>query len=480
MSPTRRVGFRPRLAVSLALLITGCRSGAGVSAVNAPVPETTTRLPRPQPEPDDGSQSAVSQVGFEADDPASIVLSRDALPGLSDELSLDDLVSEVLRRNPTMQAAAAAWQAAGQRYPQAVALDDPMFTAMLGPRGLASDAVDGAYMVGVSQKVPWKGKRRLRGQMALWDYTAAQWDSWDVQVQLTEATKLAYFDYYLVHRQLEVNAANAAIMDEFRSIAQSRYEANRVPQQDTLQADVEVAQLARRRIELEQNAQIAIARINTLLHRQPDMPLLPPPRELLVAGDVPPGETLRQAAIQQRPDLSAIAARIQTERTAVELACKEFYPDFELMARYDAFWQEQPLRPMLGVNVNIPLNHGRRHAAVNEAIFKLSKMQAEYAQQVDAVQRDVQSARAKLVESRTAVALYSERILPAAEANVESARAGYESGQVDFLRLVEARRQLNDLQEQKHEAVAEYHSRLAELERIVGGSAVAVGVASSN
>jgi len=66
------------------------------------------------------------------------------------------------------------------------------------------------------------------------------------------------------------------------------------------------------------------------------------------------------------------------------------------------------------------------------------------------------------------VRLYSEAILPAAEANVASANAGYEAGKIDFLRLVEAERQLIEVQEKYQDAVTEYHRRRAELERAVG------------
>lgn len=469
MFPIRTARVRLCLMVGTPLLAWSCRSPAPASVAVASAGNARVAT---SPERNAGHEvlSNVRQISHVAAPPAAPSAGFEPPTAGYQPLPLDALVAEVLTRNPTLQAAVAAWQAASQRYPQVVALDDPMFETMLAPAGLASDEVDGAFMVGVSQKIPWHGKRQLRGQIASWDYNAAKWDSRDVQLQLTEATKLAYFEYYLVHRQLEVNAANTAFMDQFQDIARARYETNQAPQQDVLQADVELAELSRREVELQQRYEVAVARINTLLHRQPDAPLTPPPSDLPVSDEVHSVDLLRQAAIQQRPDLAALASRIQSERSAVELACKEFYPDLELIARYDAFWQEQPLRPMIGFNVNIPLNHDKRRAAVNEALFRLSKMQAEYAQQVDAVQRDVQSTRAKLVESRKAVALYSQRILPAAEANVQSARAGYETGQVDFLRLIEARRQLNDLQEQMHEAVAEYHARLAELERTVGGN----------
>ncbi|WP_197453827.1 TolC family protein [Caulifigura coniformis] len=377
------------------------------------------------------------------------------------------MVSEVLRRNPTRQAAIAAWQATSQRYPQEIALDDPMFETIIGPRGLASDQVNGAYMVGVSQKLPWTGKRALRGESALWEQTAAQWDVADVELRLTEAAKLAFYEYYLATRKLEVRHDSEQRLKAYRETALSKYETAQVTQQDVLQTDVELAQLERRRIELQREQQIAAAKINTLLHRPPETALPPAPMRLDADRAVLSATALHQIAVRCRPDLTAMSARIQSERTAIELACKEFYPDFEVMARYDAFWQEKPLRPMVGMNVNIPLNQSRRHAAVNEATFRLNKMCAEYSAAVDATRNDVQATWEKLDASRQVVALYEQSILKTAESNIESAEAGYVAGTVDFLRLVEAQRQLIDLREQYHEAVTEYRSRLAELERLV-------------
>jgi outer membrane protein TolC len=148
---------------------------------------------------------------------------------------------------------------------------------------------------------------------------------------------------------------------------------------------------------------------------------------------------------------------------------REFYPDLEIMARYDAFWQEDPLRPMVGLNVDLPIRRDRRWAAVREAGFRLSQRQAEFAQQLDTINNEVYSGYARLEESRRALLLYQERLLPTAQRNVESARAGYVAGSLDFLRLVDAQRQLITLQEQRYETEAEFHRRAAELERVIGG-----------
>ncbi len=65
-------------------------------------------------------------------------------------------------------------------------------------------------------------------------------------------------------------------MRDLRATALTKYQANQVTQQDVLQADVELADLDRKRIELDRTQRIAIARINTLLRRQADAAL--PPR----------------------------------------------------------------------------------------------------------------------------------------------------------------------------------------------------------
>ena len=99
-------------------------------------------------------------------------------------------MAEVLRRNPSLEAAQAAWNAAAERYPQVVALEDPLFQSMLAPGSFrSSSSVQASYFVGIAQKVPWAGKRALRGQIAQAEANAASLDSQDVRLRLTEATR---------------------------------------------------------------------------------------------------------------------------------------------------------------------------------------------------------------------------------------------------------------------------------------------------
>jgi outer membrane protein TolC len=386
----------------------------------------------------------------------------------AEQLEVEALVAEVLSINPDIQSALAAWRAAAQRYPQAVSLDDPMFGYMLGPGSWGSPEVNNAYTLEASQKLPWPGKRQLRGDIARAEANAAYFDAGEQRLRIAEVARRAYYEYFLAHRQLAVLAESTDLLHGFREAARSRYEAAAVEQQDVLLADLELAEQQRRLVELTRAEQVSRARINTLLLSTPDAPLPPPPASLEADRELLPAEQLRQTALAGRPELAAQAARIRAERYAVDLACKEFYPDLEVVGRYDAFWQEHPLRTMVGVNLNLPLNKRKRWAAVAEARANVARRQSELDARVNEIAFEVEQAYRQVEESRQTVEVFRERIIPTARHSIDAARASYLAGRLDFLRLIEAQRQLLSQQDRYYEAVAAYFERLAELDRLVG------------
>lgn len=459
-----------RMTVVLTLVSAGCRTPNVGHISNVPAQETTTsQLAAKANREHVENVSHVTPASF--DETSDEILTNDADDPFAgrDELSLSDLVAAVQARNPSLQSAYAAWNAAANKYPQVVALDDPMFQSMYAPRSYsgASD-VPASHYFGIAQNFPWPGKRELRGNQANWEAAAASFDAGEVALRIAEAARLAFFDYFLNERERELNAANREALRGFRDIARAKFENNQVSQQDVLQADVELAEFEQQQIDLDQERLVTIARINTLLHRRPDHPLPPPPRRLPRLDDLPSVAELRDWAVAHRPELQAMAARVQAEQSAVALACKEYYPDFELMGRYDRFWFDREQQPQIGLNMNIPLNQSKRHAAVQEALWRVHKMQAEYDQAADTIRGEVQSAYARAQGSRRKIEVFETKILPAALDNLRAARSGYEAGTVDFLRLIEAQRQLLDLREKYQTAIADHHRRVAELSRATG------------
>ena len=322
-------------------------------------------------------------------------------------------------------------------------------------------------MVQASQKMPWAGKRALRGSAAAAEADAMQGDIGDARLRLSEAARTAFYDYYLARRQMDVNTTTGRLLKQFREIAENKYEVGRATEQDVLQADVELASLESRRTELMRDERVAVARINTLLHREADRPVPPPPAKVAIPEVLPSAEALQQAATQSRPDLYAAGARIRAEQANLALACKEYYPDVNLVAKYDGFMPEN-MRPAVGMDINVPIRFARRSAAVCEAENRVAQRSAEYQERLDQVRYEVQTGLDRAAQSRQVVHLYEEKILPAAQRSLDSALANYTGGKLDFLRLLDAERQLYGQREMYYQAIAEYHRRMAELERAVG------------
>jgi outer membrane protein TolC len=118
--------------------------------------------------------------------------------------------------------------------------------------------------------------------------------------------------------------------------------------------------------------------------------------------------------------------------------------------------------------VNVPIYRQRRCAAVREANARGAQEQAKLEAQIQEIGFRVERSYQRVMESEQALRVYQQEILPASRHSVEAARASYISGRLDFLRLVQSQRQLLVVEEGYYRSLAEYHSRLAELEREVG------------
>ena len=91
--------------------------------------------------------------------------------------------------------------------------------------------------------------------------------------------------------------------------------------------------------------------------------------------------------------LVCLAGASSHEEANLALACKEYCPDLSIVAKYDGFMPDE-MKPQVGMELNVPLQRGRRSAAVREASERLQQRRAEFQDRFDQVQLEVQSALA--------------------------------------------------------------------------------------
>ena len=386
----------------------------------------------------------------------------------SAELDRTALVKGVLARNPSVAAAREGLRAALAEIPQATSLDDPMVGYELAPLSVVGDAPLG-HVVSVRQKLPFPGKRRLAGEAALAAADAEAAEIGVVRLELAELASALYDDYYVVARALEINAHHRTLFEQIKKSAEAQYIAGRAAQQDPIQAEVEIAQLDRERIMLESEREQIVARLNGLLHRAPNAALPAPPAQLNAAGGATgTSAELQELALTRRPQREAARARIRRGEARRAVAEREYYPDFELMGSYNSMWDMTEHQWMVGLMVNVPIQRGRRRAAVEQAEAETAMARLEDERLVDEIRVEVDRAHRRVVEGEALVEVLVEKLVPAARAQVDAARAGFVSAQTSFLAVVEAQKNLREFELRLEMARAELSRRRAALARAVG------------
>lgn len=159
---------------------------------------------------------------------------------------------------------------------------------------------------------------------------------------------------------------------------------------------------------------------------------------------------------------------MQAREADVKLAQLEYLPNLSVMGTYNSLWQETDLRPMGTVGINVPIQLGRRRAALDEARAGLDRAQRVLAEKQAEVRFEVAKAADEVIENRHVVRLYAASIVPAAEESLAAARSGYETATNDFLTLIDAEKALMLAKLSYEQGLSDYHKAVARLERAVG------------
>ncbi|ABF91327.1 cation efflux system protein CusC [Myxococcus xanthus DK 1622] len=379
-----------------------------------------------------------------------------------------ELVRQVLARNPSLEAAREAWRASLERYPRETALEDPMLTYEVAPLSITGSVPFG-QVVGLSQQLPFPGKRGLRGEMALAEAQAMREDREALRLRLALMASTLFDDLFVVERSLDVTAEHLRLLGQLKKSAEAQYVTGRASQQDPLQAEVELSEVLREQVMFEAERERLRAQLNGLLHRAPQAPLPPLPEAMPAhTAESVPAERLQDEALRLRPELEGLRARLGGGEAAVRLAKRDYYPDVMVMGEYNSMWMDTPHQFMAGVTINIPLDFGKRKAAVREAESGLKRLRREEEQLISDIRVEVEQARSRAEEARRVVALFQERLIPAAKDQVSAARAGFESGKNSFQVLIEAERGLRRVELREQTALADVQRRRAELDKAMG------------
>jgi cobalt-zinc-cadmium efflux system outer membrane protein len=396
----------------------------------------------------------------------------------SQELILDSLIAEVLKVNPDLAAAKLRYEAFEAKVPQAGALPDPMFKAILSNVPTDSPSMNRTPMSGielaVTQNIPFPGKlglkknvvRNLAGK-ATKDYEATR------DFVISEL-KQNYYQLYLLQKSIQIIQKNKVLLQDFAKIASTRYAVGKGLQQDVLKAQVEVSKMTDKLISLEEMRKMVQAKINVLLNRKPQ-DSLGKPEELDFRQLGYSEEELQNMALGSNPSLQGMDFLVKATESSYRLAGREYWPDFSFSVSY-RLRDEVKMDPVKGVNffsasagINIPLYFWlKQKKKVQERKLDWESAERNYESMRNNTRFGISRLFYSLGRFQEEVELYQSAILPQARQSLESAKSGYQVDKVDFLTLLNNQITLYNYEIAYHQALSSYFMTIAKLEEMVG------------
>ena len=388
--------------------------------------------------------------------------------------SLNELESAALENNPEIQAMRQRVSLAKAGVLPALATDDPTFmyrawgTPLLQPWNLNQTQ----HMFMFSQTFPASGKRELRYEAASQAVEVAEAELASRQLEIVGKVRYAFYDLLRNNDEVRLHDEQIALAEQAVAAARIKYTVGRVPQQDVLKAQVGLTRLAEHLVMFLQDGDLARARLNTLMGRDPSSPL-EVVGEYMQPATLPSISKLQQIALEHRPELKVIQTAVRQLETKVRLTEKNYKPDVTVGAGYMLMPSGSTSRNgyMAELSLNLPwLNRSKHDAEIQEAQSQVNAQRAELQTRRAMILQEIQEAFIRANSASRLVELYRDTLRPQAQATLRSASAAYQADQTDFLNLIDSQNTVLDVEYSYYRALSEFDARVADLERAIGNS----------
>jgi outer membrane protein TolC len=395
-----------------------------------------------------------------------------------DDPELAMLLKEAAERNPEAAAARQEAEALASRIEPAASLDDPMLEVGLlnvPAQSLNLQQEDMTMkMIGISQRLPYPGKRGLRREAAQKDADASASGAREVVNRVQRDVKAAYLDLWLADESLRLTEINLRVLEQFLSIAESRYSVGQSTQADVFKAQTQLSRMQEERLKLGRDRLTLEAELNRAAGRGGAAAAVNPRAPQLREADLHL-ETLRATARAKRPQLLAQQRMVDRAATQLELARKDYYPDFDLRFSYGQRDNYQGVRRedliSFTVAMNLPVwgekKRGPRVAEAQSAFGQSGAMLQARLNEIDSMLRQQVAAAGQALRS---VRLYEGSLIPQARLTADASLSAYRVGRVDFFTLLDSRMTAFSAEISRAASVVAYNKALAEIEFLTGAA----------
>jgi len=181
-------------------------------------------------------------------------------------------------------------------------------------------------------------------------------------------------------------------------------------------------------------------------------------------------DELLAAARAQNPELVGAQKMIEKQSLQVDLARKDFYPDFNVQY----MWQRTDPTQfrayyMLTFNVRVPIYRGRKQRPeLAQAQAEQLRARSELEAQSQQVASELRAQYVIAQQTSELLRIHRDGLSPQARSEFQAGLAAYQSNKQDFQAVLTAFLDVLHLDEDYWQNLAEYQTAIARLEQITG------------
>jgi outer membrane protein, multidrug efflux system len=306
---------------------------------------------------------------------------------------------------------------------------------------------------------------------------AAVEDSRDAMVTLTSEVALNYVQLRGYQQQLAIAQKNLDLQKQTAAITQKRFDVGFASGLDVSNAKAQLATTQALIPQLEAASQQSIYSVSLLLGREPSALVaeLTPKKEIPSSPPVVP-VGLPSDLLQRRPDIRRAEAQFHSATAEIGVATADLFPKFSLTGSVGGqslvsgplgalagnFWS-------IGPSVSFPLfNAGKIRANINLQTAAQQEALLGYQQTVLTALKDVESALIAYAKDQQNRAALAEAV-KANQRAVDLSTQAYTAGQVDFLNVLTAQRNLYSTEDALAQSDRNIAADLIALYKALGG-----------
>ena len=398
-----------------------------------------------------------------------------------DGLPVERLISLGASRRADLLAARQRLAVAEGRLQQARLRPNPTLDAEYGsPRFLGGEA-ESDFSVGVTQVFELGRKRSRRAAVAELELNQIRAEVAALERELAIGIRSAYIAAIASARQLDVLERLIAGNEELVRATDARLKEGDVAPLDLNLVRVENDRLKVQAIQARGELDTQLLQLRTLIGADIAEPLRIAPQP-----DRPPRfdtglSELTEIALRERADLRAARIGEELGTARINLARANAVPNVAAGVRYSRANETNDRSNELtfGVSIDIPVfNRGQGEIASATGERLQATRQREFLETT--IKRDVAVAFRKYRAAAEALVLSTTQIIPRSEANLQTVRAAYGSGEFSIFEVVNEQRRLTESVTTLNQVTRDYYNALTELETAIGRELPATGFAPSS